>query len=146
MTIKNRFCIGSEDFPAISDFLYKLYQPNNRDGCWLQPIWEYAYTHPSFDEGSVSRIGIWEDLLPVALGAVGLVLVFPRRVPLMLALLVGLAGGVLGVFTYLEVGVPPQTAGLETMLRFGLILGGGVLLLLAGFVTLTRPASRSLAK
>jgi predicted N-acetyltransferase YhbS len=49
------------DFPAISDFLYGLYQPDNSDGNWLQPIWEYAYTHPWFDEESVSRIGIWED-------------------------------------------------------------------------------------
>jgi GNAT superfamily N-acetyltransferase len=49
------------DFPAISDFLYGLYQPDNRDGNWLQPVWEYAYTHPWFDEESVSQIGIWED-------------------------------------------------------------------------------------
>jgi predicted N-acetyltransferase YhbS len=49
------------DFPAISDFLYGLYEPDNRDGNWFQPIWEYAYTHPWFDEESVDRIGIWED-------------------------------------------------------------------------------------
>jgi GNAT superfamily N-acetyltransferase len=50
------------DFPAISDFLYGLYRPDNRDGNWLQPIWEYAYTHPGFDDESVGRIGIFEDL------------------------------------------------------------------------------------
>ena len=61
MTAKMRTCAGPVDFPAISDFLYGLYQPNNRDGNWFQPIWEYAYTHPWFDEEAVPRIGIWED-------------------------------------------------------------------------------------
>jgi len=61
MTAKMRLCAGQVDFPSISDFLYSLYQPNNRDGNWLQPIWEYAYTHPLFNEDSVTRIGIWED-------------------------------------------------------------------------------------
>jgi len=49
------------DCAAVSGFLVGLYEPDNRDGNWLQPIWEYAYTHPSFDEASVGRIGIWED-------------------------------------------------------------------------------------
>ena len=61
MTVKVRTCDGPAEFPAICDFLYSLYQADNRDGNWLQPIWEYAYTHPWFDEDSVSRIGIWED-------------------------------------------------------------------------------------
>jgi len=61
MTTRIRACAGQEDFPAISDFLYDLYQPGNRDGNWLQPVWEYAYTHPWFDEESVPRIGMWED-------------------------------------------------------------------------------------
>lgn len=61
MTITLRACAGPVDFPAISDFLYTLYQPNNSDGNWFQPIWEYAYTHPWFDEEAVDRIGIWED-------------------------------------------------------------------------------------
>lgn len=56
-----RTCAGRADFPAISDFLYSLYQPHNRDGNWFQPVWEYAYTHPWFDEEAVQRIGIWED-------------------------------------------------------------------------------------
>ncbi len=52
---------GQADFYAISDFLTRLYQPDNRDGNWFQPVWEYAYTHPWFDEESLGRIGIWED-------------------------------------------------------------------------------------
>jgi len=52
---------GGADYEAVSEFLTGLYEPENRDGNWLQPIWEYAYTHPEFDEASVGRIGIWED-------------------------------------------------------------------------------------
>ncbi len=58
---KMRACTGRADFPAISAFLYTLYQPDNRDGNWFQPVWEYAYTHPYFEETAVQRIGIWED-------------------------------------------------------------------------------------
>ncbi len=61
MTVSMRTCGGPADFPAISDFLYTLYRPDNRDGNWFQPVWEYAYTHPWFDEESVQRIGIWEE-------------------------------------------------------------------------------------
>jgi hypothetical protein len=45
----------------VSDFLFGLYQPDNRDGNWFQPVWEYAYTHPRFDAESVRRIGVWEE-------------------------------------------------------------------------------------
>jgi GNAT superfamily N-acetyltransferase len=61
MPLTLRPCAGHKDFPAISNFLYGLYRPDNRDGNWLQPIWEYAYTHPWFDEEAVEHIGIWED-------------------------------------------------------------------------------------
>ena len=61
MTAHVRQCGGREDFGRISDFLYTLYEPDNLDGNWFQPIWEYAYCHPWFDDDSVSHIGIWED-------------------------------------------------------------------------------------
>lgn len=61
MTISSRSFRNAADFGAISDFLTRHYQPGNRDGNWFQPIWEYAYTHPWFDESSLGRIGIWED-------------------------------------------------------------------------------------
>lgn len=48
------------DFERVNGFLRSLYQPENRDGNWLQPIWEYARTHPAFDEAATDRIGLWE--------------------------------------------------------------------------------------
>ena len=61
MPVTARPCRGHEEFAAISEFLYTLYKPNNCDGNWFQPIWEYAYTHPYFDDEAVDHIGIWED-------------------------------------------------------------------------------------
>lgn len=52
---------GEEDYERVSAFLRGLFLPDNRDGNWLQPVWEYAYTHPWFDETSVDRIGVWES-------------------------------------------------------------------------------------
>jgi len=49
------------DFEGVSRFLVGLCRPGNRDGNWLQPIWEYAYTHPWFDDAAVRHVGIWED-------------------------------------------------------------------------------------
>jgi predicted N-acetyltransferase YhbS len=52
---------GGPDYEAVSKFLVGLYQPGNSDGNWFQSIWEYAYTHPGFNEASAGRIGIWEE-------------------------------------------------------------------------------------
>ena len=52
---------GGADYEVVSRFLVGLYQPGNRDGNWFQPMWEYAYTHPWFDEASAGEIGIWEE-------------------------------------------------------------------------------------
>lgn len=61
MSIHVRSFAGPEDFRRISDFLIETHQPGSRFSNWLQPRWEYAYCHPYFDEGSVGRMGIWED-------------------------------------------------------------------------------------
>lgn len=61
MTLKQRSFEGATDFHTVSDFLTRYYRPGNRDGNWFQPIWEYAYTHPLFDESSMGRMRIWED-------------------------------------------------------------------------------------
>jgi hypothetical protein len=60
-TLISHPCAGTDDYLAISAFLLRLYQPDNRDGNWLQPIWEYAYTHPAFDDSAMGRIGIWAE-------------------------------------------------------------------------------------
>jgi len=52
---------GGPDYEAVTEFLAGLYQPDDQDGNWLWPVWEYAYTHPWFDEASAGRIGLWEE-------------------------------------------------------------------------------------
>jgi GNAT superfamily N-acetyltransferase len=52
---------GGPDYEAVTEFLAGLYQPDNRDGNWPWPIWEYAYTHGYFDVEVTDRIGLWED-------------------------------------------------------------------------------------
>ena len=51
----------SDDCQRIGQFLDKHYQPDNRDGNWLQPAWEYAMTHPALDTHGLRRMTIWED-------------------------------------------------------------------------------------
>jgi hypothetical protein len=50
-----------EDFKPASDFLIANFLPENRDGNWLQPAWEYMHSHPNLDESSLDRIGVWQD-------------------------------------------------------------------------------------
>ena len=49
------------DFDRINDFLFSLYRPMNRDGNWIQPIWEYAYTHAWLDDRLMKELPIWEE-------------------------------------------------------------------------------------
>ena len=46
MSIEFRHYNGVEDYKRIDDFLIKHYQPENRDGNWIEPIWEYMHFHP----------------------------------------------------------------------------------------------------
>jgi len=50
-----------QDFGPIGRFLVQRYLPDNRDGNWLQPAWEYMHSHPALDRSALDRIGIWED-------------------------------------------------------------------------------------
>ncbi len=50
-----------EDYLKIDQFLVKHYQPENRDGNWLRPTWDYMHSHPNLDESVLDRIGIWEE-------------------------------------------------------------------------------------
>ncbi|MCU0519322.1 MAG: GNAT family N-acetyltransferase [Anaerolineae bacterium] len=64
MTVKTRQYSGPDDFTAISNFLIAHYLPNNQDGNWLQPEWEYMHTHPNLDVTALDRIRIWEAVSP----------------------------------------------------------------------------------
>jgi GNAT superfamily N-acetyltransferase len=61
MSIRRRFYRGFDDFLAVGNFLITHFQPENRDGNWLQPTWEYMHSHPYLDEEALEKIGIWED-------------------------------------------------------------------------------------
>lgn len=49
------------DCQRIGQFLTRHYQPENRDGNWLRPSWDYMHSHPNLDESVLDRIGVWED-------------------------------------------------------------------------------------
>jgi len=51
---------NSADFTLVSDFfLISLFQPGNQAGNWLQPAWEYMFSHPDLDVSALDKIGIW---------------------------------------------------------------------------------------
>lgn len=51
----------TEDFFRVRDFLLRIHKPDYSDQNWLWARWEYMFSHPSLDESSLSRIGVWED-------------------------------------------------------------------------------------
>ena len=55
-----RSYIPGRDFERVGQFLIEHYQPDNADGNWLQPAWEYMHSHPLLDESALDRIGVWE--------------------------------------------------------------------------------------
>jgi GNAT superfamily N-acetyltransferase len=59
--VKMRTYERLQDFELVGDFLVRHYHPDNRDGNWLQPTWEYMHSHPALDASALDRIGIWED-------------------------------------------------------------------------------------
>jgi GNAT superfamily N-acetyltransferase len=61
MTIKVRQYNHPDDYQRVSDFLIAHHRPNNADGNWLEPAWEYMHNHPYLDQSSLGRIGMWED-------------------------------------------------------------------------------------
>ena len=60
MVTQRSFDISS-DFDDVSGFLRQCYKPLNRDGNWIQPIWEFSCSHPLTDPESLGDIGIWAD-------------------------------------------------------------------------------------
>jgi len=57
----SHYQFSTEDFSCVSDFLIAHYLPENKDGNWLQPAWEYMHTHPALDENSLNKIRIWKE-------------------------------------------------------------------------------------
>ena len=61
MSIKLRHYNNPADYDLIGNFLVEHYKPENADGNWIQPAWEYMHGHPALDSSSLEKIGIWED-------------------------------------------------------------------------------------
>jgi ribosomal protein S18 acetylase RimI-like enzyme len=61
MSIKIRKYDVAKDFKSVGEFLVENYRPDNRDGNYFQPAWEYMHSHPWLDEKSLDNIGVWED-------------------------------------------------------------------------------------
>jgi GNAT superfamily N-acetyltransferase len=61
MSVKLRKYHQNTDFKLVGDFLVRHYRPENRDGNYFQPAWEYMHSHPALDEKLLANIGIWED-------------------------------------------------------------------------------------
>ncbi len=61
MSITVRSYKYPDDFELIGEFLIKTYQAEGQHRNWCQPRWEYMHYHPSLDESSLNRMGIWED-------------------------------------------------------------------------------------
>jgi hypothetical protein len=62
MNLKLREYDVLNDFKLVRDFLAEYHQPDNRDGNFPEPAWEYMHGHPWLDEESLNKIGVWEDL------------------------------------------------------------------------------------
>ncbi len=61
MTIKFRNYNGQDDYVRIDEFLIEHHQPNNADGNWIEPMWEYMHAHGLLDHSSLGKIRIWEE-------------------------------------------------------------------------------------
>jgi len=49
------------DVAAVGEFLAANYLPDNQDGNWLRPAWDYMHSHPNLDESALDLIAVWED-------------------------------------------------------------------------------------
>jgi predicted N-acetyltransferase YhbS len=61
MSIKFRNYDLLQDYRRVDEFLIAHYQPNNADGNWIEPAWEYMHGHAYLDQTSLDKIGIWEE-------------------------------------------------------------------------------------
>ena len=61
MNITLRNYDQSKDYKLVDEFLVTHYQSGNKDGNWIEPMWEYMHGHPFLDSSSLGSIGIWEE-------------------------------------------------------------------------------------
>jgi GNAT superfamily N-acetyltransferase len=61
MTVTFRNYVHAEDYQRVSDFLIAHHQPENTDGNWIEPAWEYMHFHPALDSAHMGRFGVWEE-------------------------------------------------------------------------------------
>jgi GNAT superfamily N-acetyltransferase len=61
MNIRFRHYNDPQDYQLVDDFLIEHYLPNNQDGNWIEPAWEYMHGHPYLEKSALGKIGIWED-------------------------------------------------------------------------------------
>lgn len=61
MVVKHRQYLQNRDFERVGNFLIKHYEPDNADGNWFQPMWEYMHSHSMLDQTALEKIRIWED-------------------------------------------------------------------------------------
>lgn len=47
------------DIEGISRMLVEVHEPGNRDGNWLQPMWEWSHIHPLTESSALMEIGVW---------------------------------------------------------------------------------------
>lgn len=61
MSIKFRNYKDPDDYRRVDHFFLQHYQPENADGNWIEPMWEYMHFHPLMNHHLLERVGIWED-------------------------------------------------------------------------------------
>ena len=61
MNITFRNYNHDKDYQLVDEFLVRHHQPDNLDGNWIEPAWEYMHFHPALDSSNINRFGIWEN-------------------------------------------------------------------------------------
>jgi N-acetylglutamate synthase-like GNAT family acetyltransferase len=61
MKLSHRPYYHPTDYALVSQFLIRHYQPNNQDGNWIEPAWEYSHHHSFMDSANLDQFGIWEE-------------------------------------------------------------------------------------
>ncbi len=61
MSVKLRKYNHRKDFKRVGEFYSRHYLPENRDGNFFLPAWEYAHCHPMTDPAVFRNAAVWED-------------------------------------------------------------------------------------